>query len=876
MNQQLDTYLWGKSEPYKSLRAHMIDAGACCAAYLSSASMAGMLGKLADLLGCSREDAVRFCAYLTSLHDIGKAFPYFVSSCPSIYNLIPSELRARYFPPSEGLRFRHETESGWAVKRIWKDAGLFDRRTRDTLSAVLKLHHQGKRADAGIDQTPPAWEAVQNRLEARMRAVFCPDLPVLKVSHQDALGVSLTGLVILCDWAASSQAFDDLPDAGGDAAYFKLARARAEETLRSFGLTEETLFPKVDRFSDLWPEISASRMRPVQTACAEVAARRALLTIIEAPMGEGKSEAALYMAEVLRAEGNLRGIYMALPTAATGNQMYERVRGMLGGIPGAHHVRLLHSLAWMYDAQAPKENDFHLDRSDDGDAHYAAQWLAPLRKGLLSENAVGTVDQAMAAVVFQKYGLLRLTGLMGKVLIIDEIHAYDAYMSEIIERLLFWCRALKIPVILLSATLQKSQKERYLACFGAGAETVLSNAYPLVTQVDPDGQIVQTPVNGVYMKTRFLFGVLPAMEDARAIARHAVRRVENGGCLCVLLNTVDKAQAVYRAIKAEGFQDVMLFHARFLSGRRRQIEKTCVRRFGKNAGERPERAILVCTQVVEQSLDVDFDGMMTELAPVDLLIQRAGRVHRHRWRTRPSGFTEPLIEVLTPGDSDTPLEKRYGKTGYVYDPYILSRTEQLLPEMAKFWVPEDVRPRIDWVYDGLSDDRVEAYVKWMTEKDVQEIAADAVLFPPPRADRFFAAASAAAAGKFSRPDEDAEFRIVRGAKTRWQSDSVRVAFLDDALFEAVQMESVSAECVRKIYENICSIQLHIIERCGKITREEVSKRIKLSDNKNMNLSRLNGCLPVRVTGGIARIGQMTLHVDDELGIWMEVGASCTQ
>lgn len=872
MDNVLYEYLWGKSDPYRHLSRHMIDAGACARMYLSSNAMAGMRAKLSDMLGCPSLDAVDFICYLTALHDIGKASPYFVRSSCERFCLIPEEIKRKYFPRLDRLKFRHERESACAVRRIWEAKGVFGRRARKTFSAVLELHHQGKHEDAGFFENSPAWNAVQDRLEAQMSALFCPFLPDVKIVHHDALGAYLVGLVVLCDWVASSHAFDDVPDTGDDKIYLAAAIEHAERTLRAYGLTGDASFPRVERFTDLWPAIPASAMRPVQIACADAALRSARLTIIEAPMGEGKTEAALYMAARLCDIMNLQGIYMALPTAATSNQMFDRFQDMLEKLGGGHSIRLLHALAWLLDESTPELSDFQLDTETDGDAQSAAHWLAPLRRGLLAENAVGTVDQAMAAVLYRQYGLLRLTGLAGKVLLIDEIHAYDAYMSEIIGRLLEWCDALRIPVILLSATLQRAQKEHYLGCYGIRANVSISDAYPLVTQVDGQGRLVETPVPGAFMKNRFLFRALAIMDDPQEIARRAVARVAGGGCLCVMLNTVHKAQAVYRAIKACGFGGAMLFHARFLTERRAKIEEDCVKMFGKDGGgKRPDTAILVCTQVVEQSLDVDFDGMMTELAPIDLLLQRAGRVHRHRSRTRPAGFGEPLVEVLVPGNPALPPNQRYEASGCVYDPYILACTEDLLATVYEIRVPEDVRACIEKVYGDLSIDRMEDYIRRMTGEDVKKVAAAAVLFPQPDAEEFFGAASGSRA-KFERPDEGVGFHVVKGAKTRYDADSVGIAFLNEELFSIARQRRLSRREEMEIMKKTVSIRLTSGQK-GAIMK--ALNAVDLKDTiYNIDHGHMKLCLAVRTECEIAKIGDLVLHVDDEFGVWTERDATC--
>ena len=222
---------------------------------------------------------------------------------------------------------------------------------------------------------------------------------------------------------------------------------------------------------------------------------------------------------------------MGLPTAATSNQMLGRVRGLLE-MHQLGDVRLLHSMAWLVDDKTPTQQQFNVE-----DVQSVEDWLRPLRRGLLSENAVGTVDQAMAAALRIKYGFLRLIGLAQKVLIIDEIHAYDIYMSTIIARLLEWCHVLDIPVIMLSATLQETQKREYIRQYGVG-ECTFDTAYPLITQVIGNGHVEQIPVSKTHMHAALLFqpirigGAIPKTADL------VQQRARNGGCICAMMNTV--------------------------------------------------------------------------------------------------------------------------------------------------------------------------------------------------------------------------------------------------------------------------------------------------------------------------------------------------
>ena len=220
---------------------------------------------------------------------------------------------------------------------------------------------------------------------------------------------------------------------------------------------------------------------------------------------------------------------------------------------------------------------------------------------------------------------------------IDEIHAYDTYMQTIIERLLSWCRALSVPVILLSATLPQGKKQSLISAYmgknASESNRSFSSDYPLITYIDGNHTVKQEPVREVYMRRCFAIETRSYYDDAERTAELAISQAATGGCICVLVNTVKKAQRVYSCLRDKCHRtDLMLFHARFPAGTRREIEKRCISSFGKEQQNRPKAAILVATQVMEQSIDADFDAMITDLAPIDLLLQRMGRVHRFECR----------------------------------------------------------------------------------------------------------------------------------------------------------------------------------------------------------------------------------------------------
>ena len=574
------------------------------------------------------------------------------------------------------------------------------------------------------------------------------------------------------------------------------------------------------------------------------------LTIIEAPMGEGKTEAGIFAAMQMARHWQKDGIYVAMPTAATANQIIERVHALLEMHEQSEPVRLLHSMAWL-----KSENEEAVHSPDEHDE--AATWLAPVKRGLLGQYAVGTVDQAMLAATNVKYGVLRLLGLSNKALLIDEIHSYDAYMGEILIRLLEWCKALEIPVVMLSATLPPALKAKLLAPYTSDK---LSDAYPLITAVDASGTVTELQVPETSHKLKIKIGIEPILDDVNTIADLAVSEVEDGGCLCVLMNTVREAQAVYRAIKARYDGDLLLFHAQFPAGNRAEIEKACVSRYGKDKSVRPKRSILVATQVVEQSLDVDFDAMMTAIAPMDLLLQRAGRVFRHEETPRPRNCNGAKLVILCPKDND-----RFGASAFVYPECLMKSTARLLKDVEQIQIPEDLAQLVREAYspEHAPQEEVQQWMKKLLRDEVDAGASQRYLLNPP--DKLFSALE----GYTVYEDDGDSYSLT--AQTRLGEPSVRIALLTQE-----ELELLRPYIREKNGQQVAAVWKHDVAET--VMRQSVSVRISRLGCSKSGLSYIKGdsllagtwIFPVE--DGACRLPNgKILRFDSDLGFLIEEG-----
>ncbi|HOO64710.1 MAG TPA: CRISPR-associated helicase Cas3', partial [Synergistaceae bacterium] len=585
--------------------------------------------------------------------------------------------------PTGDAIYRHERLSANFAREWLREKGIPER-TVEPISQSILAHHGCWEKDFRPVGRKYA-EAQQQLSQMLHHALGSPVPPEEKPQDLSAFGMCLAGHIVLSDWIASNEQFfcdSRLTHLNDPKTYFAEARNVAQEWTRKLDLARPRSQGK--------PSCVVKMPRPLQETLLTKDISPGLI-IIEAPMGEGKTEAAWILAEKWRDQG-YRGMYMALPTMATSDSLFLRYReDYLKQLFPHEEAKLVHGMAWLRDEKEPEKTPEIGESVEEGTL--AATWFRPTRRAMLAAHGVGTVDQAMLAGMKVKFGFLRLYGLTGRILVIDEVHAYDAYMSAIIVHLLQWCSCLKIPVILLSATLSSRQRQDMIEAYGASGTPGGKNApYPLIT-VAESGKEIQALGTEACSSRILRIELLPELlGNSKATAKKAEELVQKGGCCCVILNTVKQAQKIYEELQLPEHQKI-LFHARFTAKDRQEITEKVLRLFGKDRTNRPEKFVLIATQVVEQSLDVDFDHMISEIAPIDLLLQRSGREHRHQKRS----YT-PILHILLPQLNSCEKEPDFGNTSYVYAKKTLLRTLALLENHPEIHLPEDFRPLIEHCY----------------------------------------------------------------------------------------------------------------------------------------------------------------------------------
>ena len=641
--------------------------------------------------------------FIAACHDIGKVSPAFQKM---IYSHIPdfskdvNSLLAQANAEDAGRR-----KSGFhaAISEVsLDDVGPF-------IPEIVGIHH-GFSPNTGYFKKGCSlhggmrWQQEREQLINRLRVYFgFPD--GFWPTYTTTQAAAVSGLVTAADWIGSGDVFSDISIGQ------ILERSEVEYMVRSAvsnaGFQLPRFIPNLS-FSDIFP----FEPNGVQTIVLK-AASRAGVYILEAPMGIGKTEAALYAAYRLLAENKATGIYFALPTQLTSEKIHDRMeqflRRILDPANGGQRARLLHGSSWLLET-------FMGEDADAGGA-----WFDGPKRGILAPFAAGTIDQALMAVMNVRHGYVRAFGLAGKVVVLDEVHSYDAFTGTILNRLVDELRALRCTVIILSATLTRNQRRNLL---GLDENILLSDSYPLVSGIPSDSgapSLMEVPCpsgSAVAVGIIFEHCLDMAIEDALI---HA----ERGEQVLWIENTVSEAQDSYRRLSAAASElnqvECGLLHSRFLKHDRDAVENIWVSTYGKDGGESRQKRgrILVGTQVLEQSLDIDADYLITRLCPTDMLFQRIGRLWRHEKLTvlRPPEAKRRvcIIAPLYADASEKP--KQFGKSGAVYSEYVLLRTLEVWNGRTSVSLPTEIRDLIEATYENRIERGLSArYKKEMEEK----------------------------------------------------------------------------------------------------------------------------------------------------------------
>lgn len=744
---------WGKARPELEVQGpqahllpyHCLDVAAVGVTYVKKAP--AFRAFLMRSMGLASETALEsWVGFWLSMHDLGKLAEAFQGQKRDLFR----QLRGRLPDPSKTYRVRHDSLG----MLLWQDAlstvaeqdGWFGSHTASIMTgmdcwmrAVTGHHGQPPDPTSGGDwmrhfdsrEDLPAARAFANE----MRTMFLGKSVVAELSPfldgdsvletSEEISWWIAGLTVLADWLGSNTDFfpyrSDPDNPRSLSQYWEESSERAISALQSSGVLP-TPGSGCLGFADLFPGIAARSPLQQWTSTVEIAPGQQIY-LLEDITGAGKTEAAIMLAHRLIASGCAEGFFIGLPTMATANAMYGRIAkvhdklfdGFASFVLAQSQRRLVEEFVSSVIGSGPEDRD--LEQADDTATARCKAWLADNNKrSLLAPAAVGTIDQALLAVLHSKHQCLRLLGLFNKVLIVDEVHACDSYMQRVLQTLLEFHARAGGTAILLSATMPQAMKQSLLAAFARGCQVAAPKLrrqdFPLATRWGPAAvsPLLEEELGARPDVRREV--VVRYLSDDSEVVSGIEQALAAGRCVCWMRNTVSDALAAYAKFKERlAPENLLLFHARFALGERLDIERRILELFGKESGPRERNGrLVIATQVAEQSLDADWDLIVSDLAPIDRLIQRAGRLMRHPRDMNGARLAfgsadqrgQPCLWVLGPVYTDEPrsdwFKGMFPKASYVYEHHGQLWVTAKLLRNGCIRMPDDARQLIESVF----------------------------------------------------------------------------------------------------------------------------------------------------------------------------------
>jgi CRISPR-associated endonuclease/helicase Cas3 len=742
---------WGKAQPrdqavsWHPLAYHALDVAAAGKALF--AARPKLLAALADTAGLEPEEALRASLLTLAVHDLGKFGDDFQCKAPEHWQGRERFQSERgHAEPTKGEGHGKLGAAIWNAATQNPDSpDLMPLRNLDSWVMAAFAHH-GRPVDGGhlelsdlISRTALADAADYLR---RVWELFSPlSLNSLRTAGLARAVWTMAGTAIIADWLGSNQLwFPYRAPAVSLEAYWNEAQAQAARAIRESGLEEAAVAGRFGLSQAL--ANAADTPDPEPTPLQDWAGRQTFdapsLVILEDLTGAGKTEAALLLAHRMMAGGQAEGLYWALPTMATADALYPRLGDAYkalfeGGDPSlvlAHSARdlnvsFLQSIA--PDASA-RESYGRAEDAAVGDAPASAScsaWIADDRRtAFLAQVGVGTIDQALLGILPVKHQSIRLAALARRVLVVDEAHAFAEYENRLLEALLEFQAAIGGSAIVLSATLPLGRRAAYAKAYARGRKERLSPpndpSFPVATTISA-GKAWCSPLKSRRGTRRDL--PVRRLDKEADVDNVLMEAIESGGCAAWIRNTVQDAIETAQRLRAKTGRKVLVFHARFALVDRLSRQNEILNIFGKNSRESERYGrLLIGTQVLEQSIDVDWDQIATDLSPVDSIIQRSGRLQRHDRGSRPF----PVLNVLGPPPIEDADENWYAR--------VFPHGQYVYPDHGRLWLTQwtldrfcglplrsrSPRELIEAVYGDAAADRIPSGLQRRADKAVGE------------------------------------------------------------------------------------------------------------------------------------------------------------
>ena len=662
----------------RTLIDHIFDVAVVAEALMRFGRAYNMTKSIAEATDTDFETTVNSICWLCALHDIGKAHPNFIAKMyanstntrqQEIYRDLLDKGLVR---EGDYTGFRHERFSRDILKKYFAN-NSYPIEAND-FADLVAYHHQGKDENDFSDKitiNDGPWLALHDQIIELVEKEYKFDRKfATNRNFVNGVNYSILSIMITADWIASGELWREMVDTIPDRKY----------CAKKF-LTENALLyrPMGERFENIeWHNAFNFEANDMQIKTIEASNDQPELMIIEYPCGGGKTEAALSAA--IHMGQDKTGIFIATPTMATAKGMTLRMNEL------AKRIGLGFAI--------PEYDSSNLWSDNDMLKIPPELWTSKSRHRMLYPFAVGTVDQVLKTMLYYRYAAIGLMGLSDKVLIIDEVHAYDSYMKTEIKMLLKWCKFLHIPVIMLSATLPTLTKVDLLRTMGCKKEDLnISNEYPLITTCN------KTRCKSYYVRCtgkKFKINIIETQDYEQAWENEIAKKYN--GCTAFIEGTVDQSWALFNMANKYKLRP-MIFNGRDTLEHKEKKTLDLLSKLGKNKNKRPKKLTLTATSIIEQSLDIDLDRMFTCIAPIDLLIQRFGRVQRHSDKgtiRETETIDNPINIIISTKFGDMPCSKIYGVS-------ILQKTIEVLRGRTEIDTVKDARTLIDAVYQNPYD-----------------------------------------------------------------------------------------------------------------------------------------------------------------------------